>query len=125
MVFINDVAFEIGGGPFNVREAFGDENMLIHSSGHPVFTNKWELTQETTSSMNEDSESSTKEETPSAQEPTLPIFQKIINLRKQIQSCEKNPVTRMHGIGGGAERLLEAGLLRITIPLNRKFSGCL
>ncbi|WCJ27124.1 WUSCHEL-related homeobox 9 [Euphorbia peplus] len=43
-VFINDVAFEIGGGPFNVREAFGDENMLIHSSGHPVFTNEWGIT---------------------------------------------------------------------------------
>ncbi|XP_065878760.1 WUSCHEL-related homeobox 9-like [Euphorbia lathyris] len=44
MVFINDVAFEIGVGPFNVREAFGDENMLIHSSGHPVFTNEWGIT---------------------------------------------------------------------------------
>lgn len=43
-VFINDVAFEVGAGPFNVREAFGDDAVLIHSSGHPVLTNEWGLT---------------------------------------------------------------------------------
>ncbi|XP_024932921.3 WUSCHEL-related homeobox 8 isoform X2 [Ziziphus jujuba] len=43
-VFINDVAFEVAAGPFNVREAFGDEAVLIHSSGQPVLTNDWGLT---------------------------------------------------------------------------------
>ncbi|EEF39813.1 WUSCHEL-related homeobox 9 [Ricinus communis] len=43
-VFINDVPFEVGVGPFNVREAFGDDFILIHSSGHPVLTNDWGLT---------------------------------------------------------------------------------
>lgn len=43
-VFINDVAFEVAAGPFNVREAFGDEAVLIHSSGLPVLTNDWGLT---------------------------------------------------------------------------------
>lgn len=40
-VFINDVAFEVAVGPFNVREAFGDNVVLIHSSGQPVLTNEW------------------------------------------------------------------------------------
>lgn len=44
MVFINDVAFEVAAGPFNVRAAFGDDAVLIHSSGHPVFTNEWGVT---------------------------------------------------------------------------------
>ncbi|CAL0300921.1 unnamed protein product [Lupinus luteus] len=43
-VFINDVAFEVAVGPFNVREAFGDNAMLIHPNGHPVPTNQWGLT---------------------------------------------------------------------------------
>ncbi|XP_004295604.1 PREDICTED: WUSCHEL-related homeobox 9-like [Fragaria vesca subsp. vesca] len=43
-VFINDVAFEVAEGPFNVREAFGDDAVLIHSSGHPVLTNEWGVT---------------------------------------------------------------------------------
>ncbi|KAF5728710.1 putative Homeobox-3 [Tripterygium wilfordii] len=43
-VFINDVAFEVNSGPFNVKEAFGDDVMLIHSSGQPVLTNEWGLT---------------------------------------------------------------------------------
>lgn len=43
-VFINDVAIEVGLGPFNVREAFGDNIVLIHSSGQPVFTNEWGVT---------------------------------------------------------------------------------
>ncbi|XP_050367288.1 WUSCHEL-related homeobox 9-like [Argentina anserina] len=44
VVFINDVAFEVAAGPFNVREAFGDDAVLIHSSGHPVLTNEWGVT---------------------------------------------------------------------------------
>ncbi|KAL7129926.1 hypothetical protein ABFS83_13G101000 [Erythranthe nasuta] len=43
-VFINDVCFEVGYGPFSVREAFGDDAVLIHSSGHPVLTNEWGVT---------------------------------------------------------------------------------
>ncbi|KAK9131949.1 hypothetical protein Scep_011477 [Stephania cephalantha] len=43
-VFINDVAFEVSVGPFNVREAFGDDALLIHSSGQPVLTNEWGVT---------------------------------------------------------------------------------
>ncbi|XAR66525.1 hypothetical protein NMG60_11012796 [Bertholletia excelsa] len=43
-VFINDVAFEVASGPFNVREAFGDDAVLIHSSSHPVVTNEWGVT---------------------------------------------------------------------------------
>lgn len=44
-VFINDVAFEVTMmAPFNVREAFGDDAVLIHSSGQPVLTNEWGIT---------------------------------------------------------------------------------
>ncbi|XP_057986229.1 WUSCHEL-related homeobox 9-like isoform X2 [Hevea brasiliensis] len=43
-VFINDLAFEVGVGPFNLREAFGDDFVLIHSSGQPVLTNQWGVT---------------------------------------------------------------------------------
>lgn len=43
-VFINGVVFEVGAGPLNVREAFGDEAVLIHSTGQPVLTNEWGLT---------------------------------------------------------------------------------
>ncbi|XP_022777330.1 WUSCHEL-related homeobox 9-like [Durio zibethinus] len=43
-VFINDVAFEVAVGPFNVREAFGDDAILINSAGQPVLTNEWGLT---------------------------------------------------------------------------------
>ncbi|XWS19664.1 hypothetical protein CRYUN_Cryun31cG0034900 [Craigia yunnanensis] len=43
-VFINDVAFEVAMGPFNVREAFGDDAILINSAGQAVLTNEWGLT---------------------------------------------------------------------------------
>ncbi|KAI3742934.1 hypothetical protein L1987_60633 [Smallanthus sonchifolius] len=43
-VFINDVAFEVAVGPFNVRGAFGDDAVLIHSYGQPVVTNEWGVT---------------------------------------------------------------------------------
>ncbi|KAI4306417.1 hypothetical protein L6164_029696 [Bauhinia variegata] len=44
-VFINDVAFEVAAGPFNVREAFGDDVVLIHgASGQAVLTNEWGVT---------------------------------------------------------------------------------
>ncbi|GMH27126.1 hypothetical protein Nepgr_028969 [Nepenthes gracilis] len=40
-VFINDVAFEAPVGPFNVRDTFGDDAVLVTPSGHPVLTNEW------------------------------------------------------------------------------------
>ncbi|XP_057738258.1 WUSCHEL-related homeobox 9-like [Arachis stenosperma] len=44
-VFINDVAFEVAAGPFNVREAFGEDAVLIHAiTGQPLLTNQWGLT---------------------------------------------------------------------------------
>ncbi|KAI3697894.1 hypothetical protein L6452_30997 [Arctium lappa] len=43
-VFINGVAFEVAAGPFNVREAFGDDAVLINSYGQPVLTNEWGVT---------------------------------------------------------------------------------
>ncbi|KAJ0082421.1 hypothetical protein Patl1_10619 [Pistacia atlantica] len=43
-VFINDVAFEVAMGPFNVREAFGEDAVLLNSSGQPVLTNEWGVT---------------------------------------------------------------------------------
>ncbi|XP_029121207.1 WUSCHEL-related homeobox 9 [Elaeis guineensis] len=43
-VFINEVAFEVVAGPFNVREAFGEAAILFHSSGHPVLTNEQGVT---------------------------------------------------------------------------------
>lgn len=43
-VFINDVAFEINHGPFNVREAFGEDAVLINSSGHPLLVDEWGVT---------------------------------------------------------------------------------
>nr|XP_027109201.1 WUSCHEL-related homeobox 9-like isoform X1 [Coffea arabica] len=43
-VFINDVAFEVTSAFFNVREAFGDDAVLVHSSGQPVLTNEWGVT---------------------------------------------------------------------------------
>ncbi|KAL3851365.1 hypothetical protein ACJIZ3_013247 [Penstemon smallii] len=43
-VFINDVCIEVGFGPFNVREAFGDDSVLLQSTGQPVLTNEWGVT---------------------------------------------------------------------------------
>ncbi|KVH97030.1 Homeodomain-containing protein [Cynara cardunculus var. scolymus] len=44
IVFINDVPFEVAIGPFNVKEAFGDDAVLVDSSGQTVVTNEWGLT---------------------------------------------------------------------------------
>ncbi|XP_076943150.1 WUSCHEL-related homeobox 9-like [Bidens hawaiensis] len=44
IVFINDVAFEVAVGPFNVKEAFGGDAVLIDSSGQAVLTNEWGVT---------------------------------------------------------------------------------
>ncbi|KAK6154754.1 hypothetical protein DH2020_009002 [Rehmannia glutinosa] len=45
-VFINDVCFEVAMGQFNVRETFGDDVVLLQSTGQPVVTNEWGLTQQ-------------------------------------------------------------------------------
>lgn len=39
-VFINEVSFEVAIGPFNVKEAFGDDAVLMNSYGQPVLTNE-------------------------------------------------------------------------------------
>ncbi|CAA3011626.1 WUSCHEL-related homeobox 9-like [Olea europaea subsp. europaea] len=44
-VYINDVCFEVSSMlPFDVREAFGEDAVLVHSSGQPVLTNQWGVT---------------------------------------------------------------------------------
>lgn len=44
MVFINEVVFEVVAGPLNVREAFGEEAVLLHASGQPVLTDEFGVT---------------------------------------------------------------------------------
>ncbi|XP_015570564.1 kinesin-like protein KIN-14S isoform X1 [Ricinus communis] len=55
----------------------------------PSLSSFAEIVEETANSTNENSESSRNQETSSAQEPTLPILQKIINLSYQIQNLKK------------------------------------
>jgi len=43
-IFINDVAFEVAHGPFNIHETFGDDVVLIHISRKSVLTNQWGVT---------------------------------------------------------------------------------
>ncbi|KAL8090780.1 WUSCHEL-related homeobox 9-like isoform X2 [Apium graveolens] len=43
-VIINDVGFEVPSGPLNVKEVFGEDAVLVHSSGQPVVTNEWGVT---------------------------------------------------------------------------------
>ncbi|CAN6444203.1 unnamed protein product [Victoria cruziana] len=43
-VFINDLAFEVAPVPVNIREAFGEEAVLLHSSGQPVMTDEFGFT---------------------------------------------------------------------------------
>lgn len=40
-VFINDVCVEVAAVPLNVRETFGEDAVLVQSSGQPVLTNDW------------------------------------------------------------------------------------
>lgn len=44
IVFVNDVPYEINDGPFNIKEAFGGDAMLIDSSGRTVVTDDWGVT---------------------------------------------------------------------------------
>ncbi|XP_023640913.1 WUSCHEL-related homeobox 8 [Capsella rubella] len=39
-VFINDMLFEVAAGLFNVKQAFGNNAILINSFGHPVLTDE-------------------------------------------------------------------------------------
>ncbi|XP_071739806.1 WUSCHEL-related homeobox 9-like [Rutidosis leptorrhynchoides] len=41
IVFINDVPFEVAVGPFNVKDAFGADAVLIDTSGQSVVMNEW------------------------------------------------------------------------------------
>ncbi|CAA7402556.1 unnamed protein product [Spirodela intermedia] len=43
-VFINGVAFDVGTGPVNLREAFGEHAVLLQTSGHPVLVDDWGVT---------------------------------------------------------------------------------
>ncbi|KAK8938979.1 WUSCHEL-related homeobox 8 [Platanthera zijinensis] len=43
-IFINEIAYEVTERPVNIREAFGENTVLIHSSGQPVLTDEWGLT---------------------------------------------------------------------------------
>ncbi|XP_078431841.1 WUSCHEL-related homeobox 9-like [Wolffia australiana] len=43
-VFINGVAFDVGTGLVNLREAFGENAVLLNSSGHPVLIDDWGVT---------------------------------------------------------------------------------
>lgn len=40
-VFINEMEFEVSPGPFNVRDAFGEEVFLINSAGQPIVTDEY------------------------------------------------------------------------------------
>ncbi|XP_076955968.1 WUSCHEL-related homeobox 9-like [Bidens hawaiensis] len=44
IVFVNDVPYEVDDGPFNIKEAFGGDAMLIDSSGRTVVTDEWGVT---------------------------------------------------------------------------------
>ncbi|CAH2046248.1 unnamed protein product [Thlaspi arvense] len=43
-VFINDMPFEMVAGLFNVREAFGNDAVLINSFGQPILTDEFGVT---------------------------------------------------------------------------------
>ncbi|XP_010509812.1 PREDICTED: WUSCHEL-related homeobox 9-like [Camelina sativa] len=40
-VFINEMELEVTPGPFNVRDAFGEEVVLINSAGQPIVTDEY------------------------------------------------------------------------------------
>ncbi|CAH2059503.1 unnamed protein product [Thlaspi arvense] len=40
-VYINEMELEVSPGPFNVREAFGEEVVLINSAGQPIVTDEY------------------------------------------------------------------------------------
>lgn len=43
-VFINDIPYEVVAGLFNVREAFGNDAVLINSFGQPILTDEFGVT---------------------------------------------------------------------------------
>lgn len=43
-MIINEVGFEVPSGPLNMKEVFGEDAVLVHSSGQPVVTNEWGVT---------------------------------------------------------------------------------
>lgn len=40
-VSINEMELEVSPGPFNVRDAFGEEVVLINSAGQPIVTDEY------------------------------------------------------------------------------------
>lgn len=40
-MFINEMELEVSPGPFNVRDAFGEEVVLINSAGQPIVTDEY------------------------------------------------------------------------------------
>jgi len=45
-VFINDIPMKLPREPINFRAFFGDDALLLHSSGHSVAVNEWGFTLE-------------------------------------------------------------------------------
>jgi hypothetical protein len=45
-VIINDIPMEVPKGPINFRALFGDDALLLHSSGQLVLVNEWGFTLE-------------------------------------------------------------------------------
>jgi hypothetical protein len=43
-VSIDDQIIEVDSGPFNIRQIFGDEAILVDSSGQLVLTDEWGVT---------------------------------------------------------------------------------
>lgn len=43
-VFINNMPFEVVAGLFNVREAFGNDAILMNSFGQPILTDEFGVT---------------------------------------------------------------------------------
>ncbi|XP_072959448.1 WUSCHEL-related homeobox 9-like isoform X2 [Typha angustifolia] len=43
-VFINELAFDVVASTLNLREVFGEEAILLHSSGYPVVTDEFGVT---------------------------------------------------------------------------------
>lgn len=45
-VLINKIPVEVPVGSINVRDAFGENAVLLHSTGEPVLVNEWGFTLE-------------------------------------------------------------------------------
>ena len=43
-VIVNDIPIQVPKDPINLRAFFGDDALLLHSSGHSVLVNDWGFT---------------------------------------------------------------------------------